>query len=133
MEAPVIAAEVLEALEAVLPEDAPAGHEAWQKVKFVSNHSWPHSVFHFGTQRFQATLGNCLTEQATLRVARACYVRFSDGDPKEQVSEFRNKIYAKIKGIQGNGDAHPNPPKKKRRIVVANGAPASRRAPARRR
>ncbi|CAK0838505.1 unnamed protein product [Prorocentrum cordatum] len=111
MEAPAIAAEVLEALEAVLPEDAPAGHEAWQKVKFTSTHSWPHSRFYFGTQRFQATLGNCLTEQATQRVARACYVRFSDGDPQEKVAEFRNQIYAKIKGIQGNGAAAGDPAK----------------------
>ncbi|CAK0897019.1 unnamed protein product [Prorocentrum cordatum] len=105
--------EVLEALEATLPEDAPAGHEAWQKVKFTDKRAGPYSYFYFGSQRFQTTLKSCLTEQALLRVTRACYVKFSEGQPKERVIEFRDQVYDRIKGI---------PPEKRRRLLEATGA-----------
>ncbi|CAK0905697.1 unnamed protein product [Prorocentrum cordatum] len=117
-----------ELLEAVLPEDAPAGHEAWQNCKHDrKNTSQALCYFKFGSQRFQATLACCLTEEAMLRVTRACYVQFARGEPKERVLEFRNEIYAKIKGLKRGraGDAPAGPPEKRRRTAAANGSAAA--------
>ncbi|CAK0809660.1 unnamed protein product [Prorocentrum cordatum] len=131
MDAP-IAPNLSELLEAVLPEDAPSGHEAWQKVKHDRQHtSQALCFFKFGPQRFhfQATLAACLTEEALLRVTRACYVKFSEGEPKERVKEFRDQIYARIRGIKTGcglgGAAASLPPYKRPRTGTASGLPAA--------
>ncbi|CAK0852945.1 unnamed protein product [Prorocentrum cordatum] len=102
--------EALEALEAVLPEDAPAGHAAWERV--VLDSAGKRSKFRVGPHSFQATLGCCLTEAATLRVARALFVKASSGESKERVGEFRDEVYARIRGIRGarGGDGPAAPP-----------------------
>ncbi|CAK0822705.1 unnamed protein product, partial [Prorocentrum cordatum] len=114
-------------LEAVLPEDAPAGHEAWQKIKYNLTHSSPYCFFKFESQRFQTTLAACLTKEAMLRVARACYVKFSDGEPRERVLEFRDQIYAGIKELRPGrgGDAPAGPPKKRRRAAATAEPPGA--------
>ena len=119
---------MLEALEAVLPEDAPPGHEAWRKVQYrISNDPGrsPFAHFTIGSHRFQATLSSCITEQALLRMTRACYVRALDGQPKESVLEFRNQIFKRIKEIKtgGDGDAPAEPSRKKMRTLVETGSP----------
>ena len=88
-----------DALEAALPEDAPAGHEAWQKVKYKGMTDYPYAYFYFETQRFQTTLAACRTEEATKRVARACFFMYSQGHSSQHVSEFRKDVYAEIKRI----------------------------------
>ncbi|CAK0795463.1 unnamed protein product, partial [Prorocentrum cordatum] len=98
--------QILEALGAVLPEDAPAEHDAWHKVTFSSKHPARCAIKLRGVQ-CQTTLAACLTEEATLRVARACYVKLSAGESKEQVIKFRDEIYASIKGIMGITEAPP--------------------------
>lgn len=97
-----------QAFEAVLPPDAPEDHEIWKKVNKLSNEKWPLAYFYFGPQkwRFQTTLSNCLTAQATLRITRACYMRFEEGDTPEQVKDFRDGIYKRIKALR-EGNAAP--------------------------
>ena len=83
-----------------LPPDAPEGHEAHAAVEF-ENQKWPRALFFVGTGkekvRFQATIGNAGTEAAAMRVARACYVKLSQGATLDEVKQFRQECYNDVK------------------------------------
>jgi len=100
--------DVLTAIEAVLPDDAPPGHEAHGKVRFQAAHKWPMAQFTFNSANgdripFQATLGHCQTPEITQRVARACYVMFEGGSAIEEVKAFRQGVYKAIQEAKNGG------------------------------
>ncbi len=96
-------------LEAVLPAEAPAGHECWTKVKYNANVPWPLANFKFerGTEKitFQTTLGACGSPEVCERVARACYLKFEEGATIDKVKQYRKTIYDQLKELRGK----PNP------------------------
>eukprot|EP00933_Yihiella_yeosuensis_P030566 TRINITY_DN24191_c0_g1_i1.p1 TRINITY_DN24191_c0_g1~~TRINITY_DN24191_c0_g1_i1.p1 ORF type:complete len:426 (-),score=98.92 TRINITY_DN24191_c0_g1_i1:930-2207(-) len=116
-----LSSEVLEAIEAVLPEDAPAGHDAWNAVKWNGAHKWPLAEFRFGSGgeriRFQATLGSCQTEEYTQRVARACYMQFEGGSSQADVKAYRDGICKKIREVVTNSKLDPAKKAKLKRSV----------------
>eukprot|EP00443_Scrippsiella_acuminata_P030815 CAMPEP_0115338442 /NCGR_PEP_ID=MMETSP0270-20121206/90073_1 /TAXON_ID=71861 /ORGANISM="Scrippsiella trochoidea, Strain CCMP3099" /LENGTH=401 /DNA_ID=CAMNT_0002759745 /DNA_START=33 /DNA_END=1235 /DNA_ORIENTATION=+ len=100
-----------EELEAVLPPDAPPNHRAHIAVTFT-----------FGTAssggqrcsftvpgmpsrvRFQTTVtASGGSVAAAMRLARACYVLLEEGQPKDDVLQFRTSVYEKIKQALGKG------------------------------
>jgi len=131
-----------EAIEAVLPPDAPVGHEAWKKVIFQNRNKWPLAGFQFGTGQdkvwFQTTIGACGTQELTERVARACYVQFENGLSMEEVKAFRKDCYDKLKDVvkiqdgrgkaprQASGDSKEMPQKVRasaKSSVLPSGSP----------
>lgn len=94
-----------EAIEAVLPADAPDGHEAWTKVRYNATHKWPlaeftHGLDKFERVRFQVTTAACGSPEFASRVARACYLQFENGASKDEVTVFRKDIYDKLKELR---------------------------------
>lgn len=88
--------------------DAPEGHEAWNKVKMRMNPvtGVPNFQFHF-----QNALGEKIAFQTTTtaaggsedmaqRIARLCYIRFSEGHDKAGVTAYRDELYAKLRGAK---------------------------------
>ncbi|CAE8622626.1 unnamed protein product [Polarella glacialis] len=78
--------------------DAPEGHEAWQKLKLKGPGNYQ---FHFKKSKgeripFQVTTkaANESNEEAQ-RIARLCYLKFEQGDPKEVVLQYRDELYRK--------------------------------------
>mmetsp|Transcript_23553 Transcript_23553/g.42500 ORF Transcript_23553/g.42500 Transcript_23553/m.42500 type:complete len:697 (+) Transcript_23553:168-2258(+) len=117
--------DVLRAIEAVLPEDAPPGHEAHGKVRFNANHQWPMASFVYksaGRTPFQATLGNCHTREYTERVARACYLMFEGGASQDEVKQRRAEIYKAIKEAKDGKDGRPVDTAKRQRPSRAKSA-----------
>lgn len=102
----------LETLDSLLPADAPAEHECWTKVKLQDVNKWPLCRFTIGTGAekvvFQTTQRACGgSPEITERVARACYIKFEEGSTVEQVKEFRQGLYEKLKELRGKPSAKP--------------------------
>jgi len=85
-----------DAVLAALPKDAPAGHRAFQKVKFSNNRC--SLAFKRGARivRVYTTVAECGSRQAAERVARALWMKFESGATGEEVLRFREKCYAKL-------------------------------------
>mmetsp|Transcript_37753 Transcript_37753/g.103742 ORF Transcript_37753/g.103742 Transcript_37753/m.103742 type:complete len:508 (-) Transcript_37753:101-1624(-) len=85
--------------EAVLPEDAPPGHEAHVMVKYNENKRRSFSAFTFGPSkiRFQVSLSAAGSQHCTEVLGRACYMRFDRGDSVEEVKQFRQECYDRLK------------------------------------
>jgi len=81
-----------------LPKDAPPGHPAHTNVRYSSNCS-PLVFFHFEGTRFQTTTFAAGSRRAAEVIARACYVRFEQGEDKEAVLKFRSDCYARINSV----------------------------------
>eukprot|EP00931_Biecheleriopsis_adriatica_P031481 TRINITY_DN18458_c0_g1_i1.p1 TRINITY_DN18458_c0_g1~~TRINITY_DN18458_c0_g1_i1.p1 ORF type:complete len:461 (+),score=118.23 TRINITY_DN18458_c0_g1_i1:73-1383(+) len=103
-----LSGEVLKAIEAVLPPDAPLGHEAHQQVRYKECKNLkvvksPIAEFKYaasgGLRTFQATLSCCHTAEFTMRVARAFFVKFQDGAAAWEVREFRKEVYLRIQEV----------------------------------
>mmetsp|Transcript_51924 Transcript_51924/g.93491 ORF Transcript_51924/g.93491 Transcript_51924/m.93491 type:complete len:689 (+) Transcript_51924:81-2147(+) len=122
-----LSAEALRAIEAILPEDAPPGHDSQKRVQFNPTHKWPMAHFSYDPKnggekaRFQTTLGNCYTEENCMRLARACYMLFESGKTQEEVKSFRSETYKRIREARdGSG-----PKSKRAKASRASGAGAS--------
>jgi len=107
---PEEAQQVSEAVLAVLPDDAPAGHIAHAKVKYQAKMASPVASFVFssldgGRIPAQTTLGACGSREATERVARAMYLRFEEGSSKDEVLQFRKACYEKLRVALGDRPA----------------------------
>lgn len=108
-----------DAQEAVLPPDAPPGHDAWTKVKVDFNHKWPLCIFTHGGTRFQCTVGNAGSERACEVLARACYVRLIDqGASMEDVKRYRDEVYKLLKAARGEEVAVSKKAKQKETSMV---------------
>ncbi|CAE8639809.1 unnamed protein product [Polarella glacialis] len=84
------------AASAVLPEDAPPGHEAHAHVRF--DRSFSRALFKFDGVNFQATKkGAADSQYAAEVIARACYVKFAAGRPKEEVVDFRQQCFSRLR------------------------------------
>lgn len=83
---------------AKLPKDAPPGHPAHKNVRY-SNYSPPLVFFHFEGTRFQTTICAAGSRRAAEVIARACYVRFEQGEDKEAVLKFRSDCYARLNSV----------------------------------
>ncbi|CAE7255062.1 unnamed protein product [Symbiodinium pilosum] len=101
----------LEALKE-LPKDAPPGHDAWRVVKWEPSHN--RALFQFRGARIQTTQFGCGSKHAAEVVARACYVMLADGKEKDEVMNFRDDWYRRMRAIK-SGQA----------IAAANGHAAS--------
>jgi len=92
-------AQEIKEIIALLPEDAPEGHEAFDKVAFVEATEAKPAAAHFAAQnwyedRFRITVAvkRCLgSREAALRICRATYVKMVGGASKEDVIEFKNQ------------------------------------------
>eukprot|EP00928_Gymnodinium_smaydae_P027027 TRINITY_DN21035_c0_g1_i1.p1 TRINITY_DN21035_c0_g1~~TRINITY_DN21035_c0_g1_i1.p1 ORF type:complete len:475 (-),score=75.92 TRINITY_DN21035_c0_g1_i1:78-1502(-) len=97
-----------------LPQDAPPGHVAHERVKYSGTIKAPLASFTFerGGQkiRFQTTLAAAGSKEACLVIARACFMKFEEGLDKEAVLEFRACCYSKAKG--------KTPAKKKQKVAA---------------
>mmetsp|Transcript_126569 Transcript_126569/g.405139 ORF Transcript_126569/g.405139 Transcript_126569/m.405139 type:complete len:184 (+) Transcript_126569:166-717(+) len=73
--------------------DAPAGHAAWEKVKFQA-HAQGHLYFFKRNFHFQVTLGMaCNLDSEAGRICRLCfYLAEERHATKEQLVEFRNRL-----------------------------------------
>uniref|UniRef100_A0A7S4V8Y1 Uncharacterized protein n=1 Tax=Alexandrium monilatum TaxID=311494 RepID=A0A7S4V8Y1_9DINO len=130
-EAPEAAKEV-DPLEAVLPQDAPAGHAAWEVVRFCSNHKYPYAVLQIGSGadrvRFQATMMASGSQENAMRIARACFMLFDSGASLEDVRKFRNDLFERIKQVKEGKPppkSTPKPPVEKEKPANGNGATAN--------
>jgi len=88
------------AILAVLPDDAPPGHEAYEQIRWKDNAKWPFATFVFNGQRFQVSLGPVVglrSKEACCRIARACYLMFDDGFSVDDVKAYRKECYDRIK------------------------------------
>lgn len=87
------------AVLAVLPPDAPAGHKAHQRVKYVAS-AHPYAGFEWKFDgirvQLQASVHSCHSRYAALRLARAMWMKLAKGTEKEDVLQFRQQIYNKI-------------------------------------
>mmetsp|Transcript_57663 Transcript_57663/g.134309 ORF Transcript_57663/g.134309 Transcript_57663/m.134309 type:complete len:706 (-) Transcript_57663:63-2180(-) len=119
-------------VQAVLPEDAPVGHEAYTKVRFEAGHKWPLASFTFGSGldrvRFQTTLNNSGSQDIAERLARACYMKFEQGASVDEVKQFRKECYDRIKEVRDELAGKPKKPARERHrraSALPNGNPAT--------
>jgi len=99
-----------ELLPKALLDDAPLGHEAWEKVRKTN---WASSgatscMYLFTTKdkvKFQTTLKAChWDEEHAWRIARLCYVKMmSEGWTKAETVSYRNALYDEVKAAQDSG------------------------------
>eukprot|EP00930_Biecheleria_cincta_P097913 TRINITY_DN89596_c0_g1_i1.p1 TRINITY_DN89596_c0_g1~~TRINITY_DN89596_c0_g1_i1.p1 ORF type:complete len:665 (-),score=122.28 TRINITY_DN89596_c0_g1_i1:177-2171(-) len=96
-----LSAEVL----AVLPPDAPQGHESYRKIVYREGQGI--AVFQYagseGKINFQTTVAACGSVYAALRIARACYLRFDNNETKPEILEFRAACYSRLQEVNGTG------------------------------
>lgn len=78
-----------------LPEDAPEGHPAHVRVRFNGTHQNPLVNFRFEGVAFQTTVTAAGSRQAAEVIARACFIKFEQGESKEAVLRFRAECYAR--------------------------------------
>ncbi|CAE7872814.1 unnamed protein product, partial [Symbiodinium microadriaticum] len=76
----------------LLPADAPAGHIAHKRVRFDAKDG-NRAMFRFKGQHFQTCTTKAGTRHAAEVIARACWMRFEDGEDKDAVTAFRNRCY----------------------------------------
>eukprot|EP00929_Paragymnodinium_shiwhaense_P082364 TRINITY_DN4338_c0_g4_i1.p1 TRINITY_DN4338_c0_g4~~TRINITY_DN4338_c0_g4_i1.p1 ORF type:complete len:534 (-),score=176.51 TRINITY_DN4338_c0_g4_i1:200-1801(-) len=101
-----------------LPEDAPEGHIAHEKVKLNTTHANPLARTRLkdpaGTPiTFQVTVSTSGSAYACLRIARALYVKLADGEmSRDQALQWRDDIYATLRpllaGTAGKAPAAAN-------------------------
>lgn len=109
------------AVQAVLPEDAPPGHEAHTLVRWDQG-KWPHAHFTVGVgaskTRFQTTLGHAGSVEVALKIARACFMKFEKGASFDEVKQYREECYARVKQARGEStkkpERRPDPRRKKK-------------------
>jgi len=74
--------------------DAPAGHEAFKMVSIGRNRAFfrfrMHDVPQIYFQTMASACGGCVN--AAARVCRLCYVKFAEGQSKDEVLSFRDSI-----------------------------------------
>eukprot|EP00929_Paragymnodinium_shiwhaense_P003313 TRINITY_DN10377_c0_g1_i1.p1 TRINITY_DN10377_c0_g1~~TRINITY_DN10377_c0_g1_i1.p1 ORF type:complete len:1081 (-),score=215.82 TRINITY_DN10377_c0_g1_i1:53-3295(-) len=86
----------------LLPEDAPQGHVAYQKLKFDDKPNRMLVFFHYADRRegtkthFQVTINQAGSLQAAQRIARVCYLKFEEGWSKEEVVAYKRSIFEKL-------------------------------------
>mmetsp|Transcript_8922 Transcript_8922/g.19630 ORF Transcript_8922/g.19630 Transcript_8922/m.19630 type:complete len:660 (+) Transcript_8922:166-2145(+) len=102
---------------AALPEDAPAGHECYEKVRWNAAASGrPYANFRIkrGSENicFQVTMVAAGSMEAALRIARICYMKFEEGMSKEKVLEFRKELYDMVKPLSTAEDKPDKPARK---------------------
>ncbi|CAE7451921.1 unnamed protein product [Symbiodinium natans] len=95
----------LEALKE-LPKDAPNGHDAWKVVKWEPSNN--RALFQFKGVRIQTTQFGCGSKHAAEVVARACYVMLADGKGKDEVMNFRDGWYRRIRSFKAGEAATAN-------------------------
>lgn len=117
-----------EAHQSSTPADAPTGHKAWEKVKYLSsqNQRQGRGLCYFifdppsGSKiRFQTTVLNSNgSVDDAMRIARLCYMKFESGAQKAEVEAYRNELYKKctdhIEKGKEQSTENGEPPKKKR-------------------
>mmetsp|Transcript_6601 Transcript_6601/g.10554 ORF Transcript_6601/g.10554 Transcript_6601/m.10554 type:complete len:663 (-) Transcript_6601:108-2096(-) len=81
----------------ILPEDAPADSEVWQKLKGKKTGRGDIRFKCSDGQQMQVTERPCLGDgELAFRVARAVYVRAEKGATKDELVAYRNELYALI-------------------------------------
>lgn len=114
-------------IAAALPEDAPAGHEAYKQVTYMKGNkacarfSLPEG---WTQKRFQATLVQFGSQEACMRVCRAMYLKFQEGHALDVLkAQLAVHIEAVAKARAGDSWKEKAPPKKaKTSSVVENAA-----------
>lgn len=89
-------AEHAEIDESQLPEDAPQGHVAHVRVRYNGTHTNPLVSFRYDGMPFQTTVTAAGSRRAAEVIARACWLRFEQGQHKEAVLRYRNDCYARV-------------------------------------
>ena len=85
-----------------LPEDAERGHIAHSKIQGERRAGTPAGspaeryTFYFDNEHFQITVSKAGSHGPL--IARACYLRFEGGWPKEKVRRWRDLCYSGVKG-----------------------------------
>ncbi|CAK0822706.1 unnamed protein product, partial [Prorocentrum cordatum] len=103
------------ASEAAETEDAPAGHAAWGKVLYEPSRATVRLYLKSlglpgGVERYTTTAKACGgSAEEALRVARLCWVRFSEGATREEVNAYRQRLYDAI-ASRGAGAPAGEPP-----------------------
>jgi len=92
-----------------LPEDAPPGHEAWERVRLsrsneVSTFRYTRGETDIHFQVTEKKVGSALAAQ---RLARSCYMRFEAGQSKESIMAWRNEVYAQIAAALRRSSENP--------------------------
>lgn len=82
----------------LLPEDAPAGHEAWERVRLCRSNEVSMFRYTLGDTdiHFQVTEKKVGSALAAQRLARSCYMRFEAGQSKDDILAWRNEVYAQV-------------------------------------
>jgi hypothetical protein len=96
----------------VLPEDAPAGSDAYSKVArqtvTVQGRTYDDWRMSFKGIQVQVTKKACLgNDDCAQRIGRLLYVRAETGAPKEEVIAYRNELYAQVRRRVLGEDAPP--------------------------
>mmetsp|Transcript_103221 Transcript_103221/g.296241 ORF Transcript_103221/g.296241 Transcript_103221/m.296241 type:complete len:296 (-) Transcript_103221:100-987(-) len=98
----MMAEETLDAATlAALPSDAPVGHRAHEKVKLNGRRCY----IQLNKIMCQTTIGECGSATATLRIARAMWVKLDDGASKEEVIKFRAECLEKLRAVSAPASA----------------------------
>lgn len=93
---------------AVLPDDAPEGHEAWTKVKLNTTHASPLCRVTIKGVSFQTTVGASGSGYTCMRLMRHLYMKHVDeGMDREKVLALRDEVYQKIAAVGGGAIAKP--------------------------
>jgi hypothetical protein len=82
--------------EALLPADAPEGHIAHSKARYNGTHANPLVGFRYDGVAFQTTVAAAGSRYAAEVIARACWMRFEQGETKEAILRFRNECYERV-------------------------------------
>ncbi|OLP96693.1 hypothetical protein AK812_SmicGene21049 [Symbiodinium microadriaticum] len=90
----------------LLPADAPAGHIAHKRVRFDAKDG-NRAMFRFKGQHFQTCTTKAGTRHAAEVIARACWMRFEDGEDKDAVTAFRNRCYEVVSSHDAESAKRP--------------------------
>mmetsp|Transcript_10222 Transcript_10222/g.28555 ORF Transcript_10222/g.28555 Transcript_10222/m.28555 type:complete len:908 (-) Transcript_10222:94-2817(-) len=77
------------------PEDAPAGHIAYKKIRCWKGRTvyFDYDVGTSNVKRLELTIRSCGNLRAEAeRICRLCYLRFEEGRSKDEVVEYRNQL-----------------------------------------
>jgi len=122
-----------------LPEDAPEGHDAYEKVKHdpIKNRAIMQAPCGGKRIAFQTTLSYCFESvDALMVIARACYIKFLEGKTKEEVVDFRNQCYERLANWDPDAPQAPKPEpaaassQPAAEVGAAEAVPAAAEAPA---